>query len=268
LSIAWLALLAATSAGQVANLSYSKSGVFENHADVGVVQRPGSVVFDPERNEYQVTGGGENMWGTTDAFHFVWRRMSGDFALTADVRFVGTGGNPHRKAGWIVRQTLEPGSPYADAVVHGDGLTSLQFREVAGGITREVKARVTSPTTIRLERRGNTFTMSAARAGDPLQIACSTTLSLRDPVYVGLAVCAHDAKAEEKAIFSRVAARPASDSARGQREIESILETVSVETGERKTVDRARRRAVASNAPLNSADDARRKLQFRLWRWE
>ena len=60
--------------------------------------------FDPAKGEYLVAGGGENMWFTNDAFHFVWKKMSGDFTLTANVRFVGTNGNAHRKACLFVRQ--------------------------------------------------------------------------------------------------------------------------------------------------------------------
>ena len=65
--------------------------------------------------------------------------------LGADVRFLGSGGNAHRKACLLVRQTLDADSAYADAVLHGDGLTSLQYRETSGGPTREIQSNVSAP---------------------------------------------------------------------------------------------------------------------------
>lgn len=82
--------------------------------------------------EYHITGGGDNMWGTKDAFHCVWKKMSGDFMLTADVRILGAGGKPHRKGCLLVRQSLAPEAAYADVALHGDGLAALQWRDEAG----------------------------------------------------------------------------------------------------------------------------------------
>src|SRR5512140_2499886 len=55
----------------------SSLGIFEGETDVGAVGKPGSAHFDAQQQSYTVTGGGENMWFTTDAFHFVWKRVSG-----------------------------------------------------------------------------------------------------------------------------------------------------------------------------------------------
>jgi hypothetical protein len=63
--------------------------------------------------------------------------LSGDFTLTADVKFIGTGGNPHRKACLLVRQSLKPGSVYADVALHGSGLTALQYRDMPDGTTQK-----------------------------------------------------------------------------------------------------------------------------------
>lgn len=144
------------------------------------------------------------MWGARDEFYFVSKKIRGDFRLTADVRFPEPGGDPHRKAGWMVRKSADPTSPYIDAVVHGDGLTSLQYREEKGQETKEARAEITGPLTLRLERRGKVFTMWAAKPGEPLQVAASATVALKDPVLVGLAVCSHNADALETAVFSNV----------------------------------------------------------------
>ena len=86
-----------------------------------------------------VSGGGANIWGAADSFYYAWRRAGGDLTLTADVAFEGTGGDPHRKAGWMVRGDLSPDAAYADAVVHGDGLVALQYRPARGAETQEVR---------------------------------------------------------------------------------------------------------------------------------
>src|SRR5262245_10770545 len=110
-------------------------GIFEGKTDIGGPARAGAAEYGPAGGRYRITGGGRNMWFTNDAFHFVWKKVSGDVALAADVVFEGKGVDPHRKACLLVRQTLESDSAYADAAFHGDGLTSLQYREAAGALT-------------------------------------------------------------------------------------------------------------------------------------
>src|SRR5512144_1703542 len=112
---------------------------FEQQTDVGTA-RPGSCAYDAERQSYTIAGAGANIWGDHDDFHFAWRRMRGNFIVTALARFLGKGTNPHRKLGWMARASLDTASPHACAAVHGDGLVSLQFRRKAGGQTEEVKA--------------------------------------------------------------------------------------------------------------------------------
>jgi TolB protein len=180
-------------------------GQFEDQTDIGASLRPGSAVFDEANGTYTITGGGLNMWDKSDAFHFVWKKLSGDFTLTAQVRIEGTDGNPHRKGGVVVRQNLDLDSPYIDVVLHGDGLTSMQFRSAPGAVTEEVRSSVSAPAVIRLERHGDVFEMWVAASADkPLEKVGSTTLALHDPVYAGLGVCAHDADRMETAVFSNV----------------------------------------------------------------
>jgi len=209
-------------------------GVFENHQDVGAVGKPGAVEYDAAQKSYTVAGGGENMWATTDAFHFVWRRMSGDLSLSADIKILGAGGNAHRKAVLIVRQSLDADSAYADAALHGDGLTSLQYREVKGGPTREIQSNVKAPRRLQIQKRGDYVFMSisapGAREGEPLQSAGgSFRIKLTAPFYVGLGVCAHDNNAIEKAVFSNVEITQLPL-------MESTLETIAISSKDRKVV--------------------------------
>src|SRR5580765_8584120 len=104
--------------------SSNSLGVFEDQIDVGTVKLPGSCVYDVERQDYTISGSGANIWGDHDDFHFVWKRLSGNFIVSAQAQFIGTGVDAHRKLGWIVRASLDTGSAHVNAGVHGDGLTS------------------------------------------------------------------------------------------------------------------------------------------------
>jgi len=199
-----LLVLACGAATGAAQSVAAGTGIFEAHGDVGVTSKAGSVEYDSASGEYRVTGGGANIWSTTDAFQFAWSRLSGDVTLTADVRFIGAGKVNHRKAVLMIRQGLDAGAAYADVAVHGDGLTSLQFRPAAGAETQEVKAEMNAPRRIRVERRGNVFTMFTGNSGEDLKAAGTATVALQDPVDVGIGVCSHDADIVETVVFSNV----------------------------------------------------------------
>ncbi|MDE3168324.1 MAG: hypothetical protein KGN36_21155, partial [Acidobacteriota bacterium] len=181
---------------------------FDLRGDLGVTPKTGSFAYDPATREFRLTGGGANLWGAADAGFFAWRRISGDVTITADVRFLGTGAVAHRKAVLMIRQDLTPGSAYADVALHGDGLTSLQYRPTAGAQTAEIRSSLTAPTRIRIERRGNTFTIYAGQPGAELTPAGPQTVALADPVYIGIGVCSHDANVLETAVFSNVTVQP------------------------------------------------------------
>ena len=191
--------LACTGAAQTAG----SLGIFEGASDVGTPSHKGSVVYDAVRKEYRVTGGGENMWAARDDFFFLWRKVTGDVAITANLRIISDGA-PHRKAVLVIRKDLEPGAVYADAVVHGSGLTALQWREKADDVTRTVHFPVEGPTRLRLERRRNVVTLFAGKEGGALTEIGNTEMAPFSPMYAGLGVCAHDDKAETTALFSDV----------------------------------------------------------------
>ncbi len=199
-------LVALSLAGSLA--AQSAVGQFESRQDIGVTPVAGSAQFEPASSEYRVTGGGANIWGTADALQFVWKRISGDVRFTADVKFVGVGAVNHRKAVLMLRQSLSPDAAYADVALHGDGLTSLQFRSAASGTTEELRSTLNAPTRIRIERRGNQFTIFAGKPGEELQPTGPQTVVLADPIYAGMGVCSHDEKILETAVFSNVQIEP------------------------------------------------------------
>lgn len=247
-SFAVLFLLAGLLNAAAAQPQASSLGEFENHGDVGSVLKPGAIEFDPARRTYRITGGGANMWFTNDALHFVWKRMAGDLNFAADIHWIGTGGNAHRKACLLFRQSLDPDSAYADAVIHGDGLTSLQYREERAGPTREIQSNVSAPRRIRLERRGDYVSMSIAREGEALQAAGgSFRIKFQEPFYVGLGVCAHDNDRLESAVFSNVELAPVVARAAAKPVLESTLETIAIGSKDRRVVYHARDHIEAPN---------------------
>src|SRR6266516_4326916 len=183
----------------------SPIGIFTTHTDVG--KGTGSASFDARLQTYLIAGSGQNMWGTRDDFHFVWKRLSGNFILSTRARFIGRGVEGHRKIGWTIRPSLESNSAHVTAALHGDGLMSLQFRRATGGITEEAKSRDSLPNAdavIQLERRDGVYLMSVARFGDTLVTQELAKISLPDTVYVGLFVCAHNDTFLNRAAFSNV----------------------------------------------------------------
>jgi TolB protein len=203
-TLVFLALYSCALGGAQQQVSQASIGIFEARGDVGETPKKGSVEYDAATGEYRVTGGGANIWATIDAFQFAWKRLAGDVTVTADVHFIGVGKAGHRKAVLMIRQGLEPGAAYADVALHGDGLTSLQFRPVAGVETQEVKAEASAPPRIRIERHGNQFTMYVGNPGEEMKLSGTATVALQDPVYVGIGVCSHDADTLEAAVFSNV----------------------------------------------------------------
>src|SRR5216117_4293065 len=133
-------------------------GIFTAQSDVG--RATGSASYDPRQQTYLVAGSGENMWDVRDDFHFVWKRVSGNFMLSTRARFIGAGVEEHRKIGWTIRPSLDPGSAHVTAALHGNGLMSLQFRREAGAITEEEKSADSLPDVeaiIQLERRDGDY---------------------------------------------------------------------------------------------------------------
>ncbi len=213
-------------------------GIFEGQTDIGNVKIKGSSVYNEETQEYLMKGSGYNIWFDRDEFHFLWKRLEGDFILTANIEFMGKGTDPHRKVGWMIRNSLDTSSSHICVAVHGDGLTSLQYRSINGGLTEEIRSDVSGPSVIQLERRGNTYIMSVAIAGRPFSTVQLDELKLNDKVYAGLFICSHNPDIAEKAIFHNVRITiPAPAGFVPYHDyIGSCLEILDIETGRRRII--------------------------------
>jgi len=213
-------------------------GVFDSHDDVGPVNSAGTVEYDEETQTYTLSGSGTNMWLGEDEFHFVWRKMSGNFILSADAELLGEGVDPHRKLGWMIRTDLDKDSAYVDVALHGDGLMSLQYRLERGADTEQIESEVSGPQVLQLERRDGRYIMSVAKRGDTFSSAEFSDIQLPDEVYVGLFICSHNADVVETGKFSNVRVTvPAPDGFQPYSDYYgSRLEVMDIETGLRQVV--------------------------------
>jgi len=258
--IAWLMLLAgvfvvifvapnsASPDQTAAGAATSPTGIFEGFGDVGTVLHAGSVEYDEAKRRYTIAGSGENMWFAGDAFQFAWKKVSSDVTLTADISFFGKGVNEHRKAVLMIRQSLDANSPYADAALHGSGLTSLQYREEKGAATHEIQANISAPARLRIEKRGAYFSLWLAEEKGEFQLASgSTRIVLKEPFYVGIGVCSHDKDVVERAVFSNVELKTAAPTAVAASTLYSTLEIITVASTDRHAIYVAPERFEAPN---------------------
>lgn len=213
-------------------------GVFDGQTDVGNVQHAGSVAYKSNGQTYEVAGSGANVWGKADELHFLWKRIKGDFILYARGNWAGKGSDPNRKMGWMARKSPAPDAPHVSAVVHGNGVTSLQLRRTTGGETEDNPASVKNADVIQLERRGKTFTMRVAQFGETFQTREVTDIDLGDEVYVGLFVCAHNKAVVEKALYQdvRVSVPVSPNEKPNAMNLASRLELLEIATGNRTVI--------------------------------
>jgi TolB protein len=221
-------------------------GLFQNHTDVGSVLHPGAVVYDPAKHSYTINGSGENMWFAVDAFQFVWKKLSGDVTLSADISFLTKTGNEHKKAVLILRQSLDADSVYADVALHASGLTSLQYRDEKGAVTREIQSNLSAPKRLRIAKRGDYVYMALASDGEIKPAGGWLRIPIHGEFYVGLGVCSHDKDVVEQAVFSNVELTQPSAAA-GEGVLYSTLETVTVDSADRRVVYLTRGRFEAPN---------------------
>lgn len=213
-------------------------GVFDNHSDVGNIVHAGSAKYDEANQQYELSGAGTNIWFKKDEFQYAWKKIRGNFIIQARGYLIGKGTELHRKFGWMVRSSLDTNAAMVSATVHGDGLTSLQYRKIKDNTVEEIKSTVSGPDVIQLERKGNTYIMSVAHWGEPFVAEQVTDIDLGDDVYAGLFICSHNKDVVEKVSFDNVRIIiPAKENFAAYREyIGSHIETMDVTTGKRQVL--------------------------------
>ncbi len=219
-------------------------GIFYQHTDIGNPRIKGSVSYDTDQQSYQLSSGGYNIWFNHDEFHYAFNKVNGDFILTANVKLLGAGKDPHRKIGWMVRASEQEDAAHISAVVHGDGLTALQWRRLRGAYMRDPEDEIFSlkknAEIIQLERLGKTFIMRIAHAGEPLQeIGRTDMIDMPDHALAGLFVCSHNAEVQEEGMAWNVRIeKTVTDNYNGYRDgvLQSRMEIVNAFDGKRKII--------------------------------
>ena len=113
------------------------TGIFDTAVDVGKPKNVGSSFYNPIKQDYTLKGAGYNIWFNRDEFHFLAKRIKGDFIATADFEFPKAGVEPHRKYGWMVRESLRDDAAHFTATKHSDGLIAAQWRVMRGAFMRD-----------------------------------------------------------------------------------------------------------------------------------
>jgi len=219
-------------------MAQSQKSFFPEAKNVGEPAISGKMLYNPESQTYEVTGAGTNMWLAKDEFYFVARKVNSDFILTSKVEITTKTGNMHRKMGLMIRQSMDANSPYADIVLHADGLLSLQYRSKQGAITEEVKFTEVGAQYLQLEKKGSKILARIAQSQQALTTAKEIELPIEAPFWVGLVACSHDAALSATGLFSNVrfdvAAAEGVDGYKTPSA--SRLEILDIETGDRKVI--------------------------------
>ncbi|HUQ12580.1 MAG TPA: hypothetical protein VM146_19900 [Steroidobacteraceae bacterium] len=274
-----LGALLALSATVSASPNGGPLGDFEAHADVGSPKIGGDATYNAASQVYTLSAGGLNIWAKRDEFQFAYRRMRGDFIVQAQVEFVGKGVDPHRKAGIMARASIADfDSAYVDGALHGDGLTSMQYRKAKGEDTAQFEMPdAKGANVIQLERRGNVFIFSAARFGEPLQVQeYKDATNVPEEAYVGLFLSSHNPEVKETAIFRNVRViKPVKVGFQPYRDyIGSRLELVNVTNGHRSQIYASRVPFEAPNwlpdgsALIYNASGSDPATRGRLWKFD
>ena len=219
-------------------------GIFQNNKDIGNPKQAGSAIYNANTQTYTLSGAGYNIWFARDEFHYLYNELEGDFILTANFAFESEGTNAHRKIGWMLRSSEEDNDVHCSAVLHGDGLTVMQWRVLRGAFMRDPEDEIFAPKPnyqiLQLERSGKSVIMHAAHPGEPLQLIGSEVMkNLPDKVLAGLFICSHDSNVVEKAkVWNVRIDKPVPDNYNPGREgwLGCRMETMNVFNGKRKVI--------------------------------
>jgi len=183
-------------------------GVFDGQSDIGSALVAGSSSYDAATRQYTIDSAGYNVWYTRDEFRYVWKRMSGDASLAADISFPDPKGYGDRKAVLMIRQSLDDDAKAAMVALHGAGMVHLAWRPERGVRVKDMEFRIgrrgrpegdspDSLTTmtakrIGIEKHGDEFALWVSLDGEPMhQFGPPIKLHFDEPFYVGIGFCSH-----------------------------------------------------------------------------
>jgi hypothetical protein len=187
-------------------------GIFQGQSDIGSALVPGSASYDTGTKQYTINSAGYNIWYTRDEFRFLWKKMSGDVSLAANVSFPVAEPPHDRKVVLIVRQDLDDNSQEIMAAEHGTGMVHLAERAEKNGEIQDMQYRIggsllpgVMPRRIGIEKRGDSFALYISVQGEPMhQFGPPIQLHIDGPFYVGIGFCSHEPVTVDSGAFSDV----------------------------------------------------------------
>ena len=196
-------------------------GIFDGQSDIGSAVVPGSASYDAASKRYTINSAGYNVWYTRDEFRYLWKKMSGDLSVAADISYPHAAGDGDRNAVLVIRQDLEDDSAEAIVARHGAGMVHLAQRPEKGVRVKDMEFRIGSrgvpgaespdslvtiiPSRIGIEKRGDSFALFVSLEGEPMtQFGPPIRLHLDGPFYVGIGFCSHLPDKSDTAVLSNV----------------------------------------------------------------
>jgi hypothetical protein len=186
-------------------------GIFEGQSDIGSALAPGSASYDPATKQYTINSAGYNIWYSRDEFRYLWKKVSGDVSLAADVSFPNANGYHDRKVVLIIRQSLDDGSKEAMIGEHGTGMIHLANRPDDNAQMKDMEYRFGGELNdihaqrIGIEKRGDSIAIFISLKGEPLhQFGPPITLHFDAPFYVGIGFSSHLPTTIDTAVVSDV----------------------------------------------------------------
>ena len=196
-------------------------GIFDGQSDIGSAVVPGSATYDTPSGKYTINSAGYNIWYVRDEFRYLWKKMSGDVSLAADIAYADPNGYGDRKAVLVIRQDLEDDSKEAIVALHGAGMIHLAQRPEKGVRVKDMEYRIggrglpsgASPDSlvtviarrIGIEKHGDDFALFVSLEGEPMhQFGPPIHLHLDGPFYAGIGFCSHLPDKSDTAVLSNV----------------------------------------------------------------
>jgi len=186
-------------------------GIFEGQSDIGAALVEGSASFDAATKQYTVRSAGYNIWYQRDEFRFLWKKMSGDISLAANVSFPDAEGYGDRKAVLVIRQDLNDDAKEAMIGEHGVGMIHLAWRADRGAQMKDMTYRFGGTLSdvhakrIGIEKHGDSIAIYVGLTGEPMhQLGPPVTVHFDGPFYVGIGFCSHQPVTVDAAVFSNV----------------------------------------------------------------
>lgn len=182
--------------------SQTNIGVFENSNIINTLNKNNTTLYNEQSQIYTLQNTNKEQL-KKNKFKYFYNKISNDFILTANFKFIGNNVKTDEKVGWMIRES-EDKSIYARASLYENGITAFQWKKIKDEFNERTKNHIQSLKEnyeiLQLERKGNIIIFRAAHFGEPLQIITSQTIeNLPDSILAGLFITTNNPNVVTKA---------------------------------------------------------------------